>query len=85
MHILPLGDIQLPDADEITHARGVGLPLFEKLVISFLTLPRKSQIKKLMTIGKIMKDIKVLILKNASGNYCQTKMKRGTFKKFWAL
>jgi len=38
-----------------------------------------------MTIGKIMKDIKVLILKNASGNYCQTKMKRGTFKKFWAL
>jgi len=46
MHILPLGDIQLPDADEITHARGVGLPLFEKLVISFFDFTQKKPNKK---------------------------------------
>jgi len=47
MHILPL-EILLPDADEMTHARQVGLCHFEKLVNKLIDSPEKP-IKKLIT------------------------------------
>jgi len=43
--LLPPGS-QASGADEITHARGVGLPLFEKFVISFFDFTQKKPNKK---------------------------------------